>query len=239
MNNSEPAYCPATRRAVLMGVNHDTATSFVYSPGCHMWKCPVCGKQNQALWFVRITEGVKHYHAMGETQWSFATITSSAKLHTFDATWRVWPKAWAKLSTRLRRLQDQLRYALVPEQHEDGRVHAHLVLSLNIPHHDFKDQCAECGFGYQADMRVLTSPEQAGHYVSKYLGKQLKDKQWPKNTRRVRTSQKWPELPPLNGGYPGETQWTIIARSVLVGNVVNYLSHVKTATGYPVELIME
>lgn len=230
--------CPATRRMVLTGIDDTKQRSFVYVPGCKTWKCPVCGERQRKMWAARIYVGMVFYQEHGEDNWSFCTVTSNAKLRRFETTWHIWPKAWAKLSTRLRRAYPGLRYALVPEQHDNGRVHSHFVCSAPVPKSWLKDHAAESGLGYIADSAPVSSAAKGAWYITKYLSKTLAVATWPKGVRRIRTSQHWPELPenPLTAKY--DIRWDLYARDRSLVDVDKIAVALRHSSGYPVEIII-
>jgi hypothetical protein len=235
---TEQKQCPAPRRAVLVGWDNENKRSFVYMPGCKRWSCPVCGERNRKQWTARIYSGVVFYRDQGTGDWTFCTLTSHEKLKTFEQTWAVWPKAWGKLSTRMRRAFPGIRYALVPEQHNDGRVHTHFLASYPINTRWLKDHARASGLGYQAEGKPVTQPGLAAYYVAKYLSKTLTAAKWPKNTRRIRTSRGWPQLPE-NGLY-GEYHpvWQKVALGRKVSEADLWAASVKTMTGFPVQIIV-
>lgn len=161
---------------------------------CNTWGCEYCGEQKRRRWTARIAHGLDVFIDQGH-EFTFVTITSNPKLKTFEATVRVWPAAWSKLYARMKRVKSGLRYALVPEQHEDGRLHVHMIVNNDFGTRWLKDKPAACGLGWMNDSEVLHNAATGAMYVSKYLGKSLTVENWPKNFRRVRTSHKWPELP--------------------------------------------
>jgi hypothetical protein len=112
-----------------------------------MWNCPVCGERLRKLWTAKIYHGVKFYSEGYSDLWYFLTITSHERNKTFTATWHVWPKAWAKLSTRMRRSFPLLRYVLIPEQHQSGRVPTHLLVVFPLKHRWVWEHGRGCGLG--------------------------------------------------------------------------------------------
>ena len=87
-----------------------------------------------------------------------------------------------------------MKYALLPEQHKDGRLHMHMLIGAAIKKRWLKDNAFASGAGFMADSEPLTSGKRGAYYVSKYVGKSLGVEQWPVKFRRIRTSQKWPEV---------------------------------------------
>ncbi len=188
--------CDKYHRPVMQAYSADKKTCYLYQPPCKCWDCEPCARQNMYLWAARIGCGYTHYIETGIDGWRMVTITSSSKLKTKDQTLWVWPKAWGKLSTRMRRKYPGVRYVLIPEMHKDGRIHIHMLASHSIKTRWVKDNSAQCGLGYQGKAEKLTDAGRAVWYVTKYLAKSLEIAEWPRSFRRVRTTQGWPKLEP-------------------------------------------
>lgn len=167
--------------------------TIIFQPRCKMWSCDACGEINRDKWRFEIFNSAKHLIDIGFTI-QFTTLTSHEKLSP-DATLRVWPSAWKKLRNRaVYHTSRTFLYVMIPELHNDGRMHVHLLETSNLPQRFWKDAGRECGLGFQAKTIPLSSEAGAVYYVTKYLNKGLNDKNlvWPKHFRRVRRSQKWP-----------------------------------------------
>ncbi len=202
---SESEKCETSRRVVLKGFSYDRGYWLLYQPTCKTWGCKPCAEALRSQWALRIKDGVGVYRDRGLEGWRFVTITSSPKNKTMDQCLHVWPLAWAKLSARLRRYRPGIRYCLIPELHKNFRVHAHIIVSGAITHRWLKDQSAKSGFGWRCAVDPLG--EFAAYYVVKYLTKSLDFPEWPKNFRRIRTSQKWPVLVDLPEFEAEEIAW--------------------------------
>lgn len=124
------------------------------------------------------------------------TLTSHEQLSP-EATIRVLPDAWNKLRLRLLRKAGKVEYLIIPERHEDMRVHLHALVLARLGKKWWKDNARSSGMGYMAEDKPVYSPDGAGHYVGKYLAKQLVVNCWAKGFHRIRTSQGWPKLPLL------------------------------------------
>jgi hypothetical protein len=125
---------------------------------------------------------------------NFLTLTSHEKL-TPEGTIFVFRHAWDLLNKRARRAVPEYEYILIPEPHEDGRLHAHLIETSSLGTRWFKDNGRQVGLGYMAEETPVVSPEGAAWYVVKYINKGLAEHTWPEGFRRVRTSRGWPALP--------------------------------------------
>lgn len=184
--------CTTPKRVVLRGFSVKRGCWLLYQPPCKMWNCRPCAERKRAQWAMRINAGVGAYRTEGILGWRFVTMTSHAKNKTMGQCIFVWPKAWAKLSARLRRKFPGVRYCLIPELHKDYRVHAHIIASGSIDHKWLKANSATTGFGWSCDVKPLGN--RAAYYVVKYLTKAIGYPDWPKGLRRIRTSQRWPIL---------------------------------------------
>lgn len=187
---------------------------------CKMWTCDYCAKINREQWQARIIHGI---NTLNKPEWSFITLTAHENAKNYVTSMRNIQNGWKTLQTRIRRkIQEEgkaksISYVRVYEQHKDGRVHWHMVLSW-IPM-DYKnpqkesdkgsrwvsDNARECGMGYQT--KTLSIDGHGGYvasYVTKYLTKV--ESQWPKGTRIVQTSRDWPkkEIEESN-----EYHWTV------------------------------
>lgn len=180
----------------MLGKHHVKRLAVIFKPRCKRWQCEYCAKANRAKWVLRGIHGTKELMARGESL-SFITITSHEKLSP-GRTIEVLPNAWNKLRNHWQRTMDDIQYILTPHQHRDGRVHIHFITNRGVYERWWKEKARSSGLGYMAkDSGQVESPEHAGAYLMKYISKQLETYDWKKGFRRVRTSQKWPQLPPL------------------------------------------
>lgn len=129
----------------------------------------------------------------------FITLTSHERLKTFAATAAVFPLAWAKLYACWKRKTPGLAYAMIPECHEDGRLHVHMIASTEVRQKWVKDNARKRGLGFMADVQPLESVGKAAAYCAKYLGKGLGAIALPPHFRRIRLSQNFPTNDPDNG----------------------------------------
>jgi hypothetical protein len=195
-----------------------------FKPRCKLWRCPVCSEINRSRWIARAYHGAEVLIAEGSSV-DFLTLTSHEKLDA-DKTVIVFKHAWDMLNKRARRVSPAYQYLLVPERHEDGRLHAHLLETSHLKERWWKDNARECGLGYEVKKKILEGPPHAAFYVGKYLGKQLGEKEWPEGFRHVRVSRHWPTLPELETLIGWE--WgTLPKREMLQDKIDHY-----TAMGY-------
>lgn len=197
--------CVTENRPYMGGFNHLDKTIVVYRPDCKMWSCPYCASRRKAYLAIKTYHGHRFYKANAiadghNPEWSFMTVTSHEDLTTFDATIAVWPKVWRKLKERIRRKHNKrsaepLRYVYLPELHKDGRLHGHFVSNAKITENELKDDTRKCGGGFICEVDSIDDSEHAAWYVTKYIHKTLGVYQWPRNFRRIRFTNKWPDPP--------------------------------------------
>jgi len=187
--------CTTPRRPWLMGVNLQAQRAVAFQPRCKLWSCPACAEINRRLWATRTFHGAAALREKGAHIY-FLTITSHETLSP-AGTVRVFPDAWKKLRQRAYRMAGKYQYLMVPEKHQNGRMHVHMVETAGLGTRWWKDNSRECGFGYMVEEEEC-SDGNAAFYVVKYLGKQMSDNiPWPKRFRRVRVSREWPALPEM------------------------------------------
>lgn len=184
--------CASKTRPIIVGENRLESKAIIYVPRCKMWSCPSCADLNKSFWAIKIYLGIDDYKARGLVDWSFLTITMRGYHDNFEKCVAAWPKIWSRLSSRIRYHHKGVRYVLLPEQHEDGRLHVHMIASATIKKRWIKDSAFGSGGGFMGDSKPLKSSKKAAWYVSKYVGKSLGVIAWPPKFRRIRTSQKWP-----------------------------------------------
>lgn len=86
---------------------------------------------------------------------------------------------------------------VIPERHQNNRVHIHGIFTTDLPKRWWKDNARACGMGFMAEKDAVYSAWGAGAYMGKYLFKQQQDTRWAKGFRRVRTSRQFPKLETL------------------------------------------
>jgi hypothetical protein len=191
---AEQPKCEVRGRPVLRGVNEDKRQVVFFRPRCKSWNCPACGPINRALWAWKGFYAAQALFAEGRPV-MFTTITCHEGLTPGQSLW-VWPRAWAKLSTRARRAtQGAFTYLMIPEQHRSTKLHVHAIDTSGLKESWWKDNARESGLGYMIDHQPARSPGGVALYISKELTKSLGTLTWPKGFRRVRTSRDWPKAP--------------------------------------------
>jgi len=118
----------------------------------------------------------------------------------------------------------------IHEQHQDNRLHVHMISTSMLNTRWWKDNAPRCGFGYIVEEENVRSEVAVAKYALKHLAgdltagadisrevstraraemtKQLRVHRWPKNWRRVTTSRGWPPLPEWENA-PG-WEWVVL-----------------------------
>jgi len=228
--------CERYERAVLKAHDPERKEILLYQPRCKQWDCLPCANINKLLWQAKIGHGVEWYIDNGIEGWSMLTITAHEKCKTFIQCLYPWAKQWAKLSSRLRRENKGFRYVILPELHRDNRIHWHLIASHDVKKRWLKDNARACGLGYMADVSPLEDPALAIWYVSKYISKSLYGGNWVSNLKRIRTSQKWPVLPPNADFVQLELAWHYLSTYPVDG--MDYLrAGIEESTGIKTRIV--
>lgn len=161
----------------------------VVAVACDRWKCEHCRQVLAYRWGTRVRYGLA-LHGGPAYHW---TLTLPGKVKTSRFAFLVLPHLWDNLRKGLQRDVGRWDYAAFVEIHPRrvGIAHFHVVTFTKSPNR-LKDRAHHAGFGYMATEQLIEGWE-AAYYVSKYTSKQGSD--MPKGFRRVRLSQKWPNLP--------------------------------------------
>jgi hypothetical protein len=202
-----PEICEAEKRPVLKAFDVEKNEYILYQPRCKRWSCKPCANINRLLWMAKIGYGYEHYCEVGVFGWRMLTITAHENCTNFAQCLYPFKHQWSLLSSRMRRKHPKFKYAILPECHEDGRVHWHMISSGNIKPRWLKDNARECGLGYETDSKQIRKASSAIGYVTKYISKAIYEVKWPDKLKRIRTSQKWPELPPENEEFVMDVDW--------------------------------
>jgi hypothetical protein len=228
--------CETYERPVLKGYSKKDNVVYLYQPRCKCWACTYCATLNKQQWCARIADGIARYMDEGISGWNFVTITSHERLSTLSQTLYVWPKAWGKLSRRIRYHFPGIRYVLLPEQHEDGRLHIHAIASHGMRTRFLKDHGRSCGLGYKNKSDAIREAKQSVSYVTKYLSKSAVDAKWPSHFRRIRTSQRWPKLEQAEDFDQWDVKWQYLTTYPAEG--LDYLATgLRDKTGVDVKVL--
>jgi hypothetical protein len=185
----------------------DAKKLYLYMVKCKSWYCAHCGHVNKLQWIAKVSEGIDEYYSRGVTDWMFCTVTSHPKLVTRGQCLWVEPKAWKKLWSRINYHHDKVYYVYIPELHKNGRVHWHMLISGGIVESWWKKHAPATGFGYMFDSQPVRDGYHSVLYVTKELSKSLSISKWPRNLRRIRTSQNWPQIAPQEDFTGLELPW--------------------------------
>lgn len=194
--SQQDCLCNTRNRPLLKAINPALQQVVFFRPDCGSWSCPACARKNARKAVFMAAHGSEILKGEG-CQLDFVTVTSHEKLAA-AASLKVLPKAWNKLNTRIKRVVHRPEYFSVPEQHQDGRWHMHVIVNFHLPRKWWKDNARSCGLGYQSDVQEVLSVGGVAKYVAKYQGKMLQNTNLPKYLRRVRHSNGWPQLPHLD-----------------------------------------
>lgn len=190
-----------TQAGLLIGWDDGSKRALVAWANCDSWSCEDCAKRMSERWGMRANFGAKKILDAGEAL-DFFTITSHEKLPDFESTEKVWRKAWGALYNALKRQNKSLEYMIVPEKHEDGRMHVHGLWNAGVAKRWLKDNARKRGLGYMVDVSHISTSGGAAKYVTKYVGKNL-GIDVPKHFRRVRVSHGWADIPAPDNALVG------------------------------------
>jgi len=195
------------KAGLLIGWEDGSRRAVVARANCDSWKCPDCSKRMGERWALRAEIGAREILRRGEPL-DFVTITSHEKLTSFDQTERVWRDAWGKLYNAIKRKNTDFAYMIVPERHQDSRMHVHALWNAGVTQKWLKDNARKRGLGYMAAISHVTTERGAYKYVTKYVGKSL-DTDYPARFRRVRISSNWADIPKPATEFNG-LQWEYV-----------------------------
>ena len=190
----------------MVVTDEQNLSAIVYQTACKSWNCADCAEVLKSRWRWRIIEGAKLLQAAGNDMLQFVTLTNHERLSP-DAIIEKLPQQWDMLRKRMKRAEPQLQYVVLPEHHQDARLHLHAIITADLKTRWYKDNARACGMGYMAEAEALASPEYAGFYVTKYVTKQLENCKFRKGFHRVRTSKGWPKAP----GREMPDHWRFVA----------------------------
>jgi len=211
--------CISRGRPMMKATHHEGKRAVIFRPRCKLWSCPTCATINANRWVAVALNGSNVLIGQGAVL-DFFTITSHERLSP-EATVRVFPASWNKLRMRLEYAGNGPEWFVVPEQHKDGRLHLHGIVSARLGKRWWKDNARAVGMGYMSDAQEVKSVGGVAGYVSKYLTKTLQFSNWGKGFRRVRSTQGWPKLPDLP--EPDGWNFSLLARDAVLQDEINRL----------------
>lgn len=191
--------CPNTKNVVIFGKQQETKKAMLFNPRCNSWDCEYCFQDKKENWIYQASRGATVLTS-GGADLQFVTLTSRGYA-TPHASLYFFGKNWPKLRKRAASLTEawysstgiRWAYFLVPERHESGVLHAHLIAATHLNGKRWwKNAAYASGFGYQVDVVEMVDPKACAGYVAKYLHKDAGGLPWPKGFMRVRHSQNWP-----------------------------------------------
>lgn len=198
MENSNTS-CPNARDVVIFGKNVQSHKAVFFHPSCGSWSCEYCWQENRDKWLHIAMRGTLELQERGSMM-RFITLTGRGYF-TPQSSIYFMRRNWSGLLKRVKYLNDkwadvtgtEWAYLLIPERHQSGVAHWHIIASTWLDRRKFwKDIAYECGFGFMAEVSEIDDSLQAGLYVSKYMTKDAGGLAWPKNFRRARVSANWP-----------------------------------------------
>ena len=184
--SADTPVCDAPGRPLLRAVSLERRKVLYYKPRCKSWHCAACAVINQRLWTARIYQATSILIDAG-AQISFTTLTTHEKLSA-EASWRLFYPAWQRLYKRARRAAGAGEYVMIPEAHQSGRMHVHMLDTWNLRTRWWKDNARGCGLGYMAESEFAETPGGAAHYAAKYLTKAIVNEEL-RRVRKIRKSQ--------------------------------------------------
>lgn len=175
-------------------IGHDSVLkiAFAFVPDCGLWSCEHCSQVRADAWKLNAYYGASKLIENGRYL-AFVTLTTRGGAgRTRKQSLAALARCWPKLHERARYWSDEIEYILIPEQHKNGVVHAHLLCTNILTQRWWKDNAYYAGLGYQSSVQEVEEPAYAPAYIAKYLGKDIHRIEWPRGFRRVRTSRHWP-----------------------------------------------
>jgi len=211
--------CISRGRPVIKATNHSEGKAVFFRPRCKLWSCPTCAQINANRWVAAAAHGAGILIDQGAAL-DFFTVTSHERLSP-EATVSKLPSQWNKLRMRLRRAGNDPEWFIIPEPHQNGRLHLHGIVSASLGTRWFKDNARACGLGFMADAQTVRSVNGVVGYTAGYMVKMLQFSNFGKGFRRVRTSGGWPKLPDMP--EPQGWNFSVMARDAALDEEVSRL----------------
>ena len=135
---------------------------------CHSWDCEVCARVKAKLYKERMAPLFD-----GRPLWMY-TFTYYHNRPALEV-WRDYSRAWNRLRTAATKKYGGINYARILEHHHNSPYpHLHIIADVRLGDVWLACELISAGFGYQATVVPVTSPE-AITYVTKYLTKPWTD----------------------------------------------------------------
>lgn len=187
------SFCPAFNSIAIRRELDNEGRKLLSRTRCKSWSCSFCAELNRRRWRAFLLDVLP---AISEL-WSFHTVTmpawirKQADLSDDDRTLASLAHIranWDKLMKRIKRYAGNVQYFRVFEQHTDGTLHVHILLSMHIAKSELhtvkkgkkrytywrwlKDNAPACGFGYMTASENLEEAAAASGYATKYMTKE-------------------------------------------------------------------
>lgn len=145
---------------------------------CKKWTCSTCGPAK-----------VHQLTALAVAARPERFVTLSRVAPDLKITYR----RLQTLSKALRRRDYTWEYLAVPERHQNGFWHLHILQRGDfIPQRVLSERAESAGMGRVVHIRKVSEGDQAARYLSKYLAKSMRDESF-RNMNRYRASRGfWP-----------------------------------------------
>jgi hypothetical protein len=202
----------------FLGIKHENGDTIRYKTfpvKCNSWDCPVCARVKADRYKLRMRPLFESH------QLYLYTFTFYHSLPAVE-TWKQVSKRWNRFRTAASKKFGRFSYARVLEHHHASPYpHIHVLADINIPAVWFARELKTAGFGYQADVRPITTLE-AGTYVTKYLTKPWVDE-------RCKTIRKTLRLRIITFGGDAcmrkltGTPWEIVYKSIFCQDVIDQI----------------
>lgn len=178
---------------LLMRADEAERVAYWFKADCKLWSCEECAQKRKTRVAARAGRGAEYFASVGFPV-QFTTLTCHRKVRGLDASIKRWRECWPKLRKRVARACPEFHYAVFPEKHKDGTMHVHLLETSGLEKRWFKDNCAQIGLGFMADVQGCEHAGRAVSYATKYITKSVNVESWPKSFHRFRYSRQWPDV---------------------------------------------
>lgn len=190
--------CP---RPVVGRVLRESASGELWPLPCNTWGCSVCGPAKAyRLGVLAAAASPQRFITLSKVGSDLEIVHERLKT----------------LSKALRRAGYGWEYLSVPEVHENGFWHLHLLQRGDfIPQRVLSARADSAGMGYVVDIRRIRGGAEVPRYLTKYLTKQTLSAGIgaSKHRKRYRTSRGfWPggrEACELKAFGPGRSAWSV------------------------------
>jgi hypothetical protein len=143
---------------------------------CKSWDCPYCAK-------IKADGYKERMKKLFDGRPLFLYTLTYFHNKPPEEVWKNYSVAWNRIRTAINKKYGSFAYVRVLESHTVSPYpHLHVIADVHVPERWFGQELLSAGFGYQADMKPITSVG-AVFYVSKYLTKGWSNEQ-SKNIRK-------------------------------------------------------